>query len=57
MLYEVITVGYNLVASAPGPDNMRLISVVLGANSERERADDSKKLLTYGFRFYRNNFV
>jgi len=51
---HVSEVGYNLVASAPGPDNMRLISVVLGANSERERAEDSKKLLTYGFRFYQN---
>ncbi len=49
---HVSEVGYNLVASAVGPDNTRLISVVIGAGSEQERAEDSKKLLTYGFRFY-----
>lgn len=43
--------GHNLVASATdGP--MRLISVVLGAPSDRIRFDESKKLLTWGFRFY-----
>lgn len=50
---HVSEVGYNLVASAI-QGNTRLISVVIGANSEQERADDSKKLLTYGFRFYQN---
>lgn len=47
-------VGFNLVASATGPDNMRLISVVIGSGSEAQRAEESKKLLTYGFRFYQN---
>ncbi|AKM47465.1 MULTISPECIES: serine hydrolase [Edwardsiella] len=43
--------GHNLVASATdGP--MRLISVVLGAPTDRVRFDESKKLLTWGFRFY-----
>ncbi|WP_422824295.1 serine hydrolase [Xenorhabdus siamensis] len=43
--------GYNLVASATeGP--MRLISVVLGAPSDRIRFVDSEKLLVWGFRFY-----
>ncbi|MBC8951797.1 D-alanyl-D-alanine endopeptidase [Xenorhabdus sp. PB62.4] len=43
--------GYNLVASATeGP--MRLISVVLGAPSDRMRFSDSEKLLAWGFRFY-----
>ncbi|WP_038259474.1 serine hydrolase [Xenorhabdus cabanillasii] len=43
--------GYNLVASATeGP--MRLISVVLGAPSDRIRFVDSEKLLAWGFRFY-----
>ncbi|WFQ81077.1 serine hydrolase [Xenorhabdus sp. SF857] len=43
--------GYNLVASATeGP--MRLISVVLGAPSDRVRFSDSEKLLSWGFRFY-----
>lgn len=51
---HVSQAGYNLVASATGPENMRLISVVIGANSEQQRAEESKKLLTYGFRFYQN---
>ncbi|MCG3460356.1 serine hydrolase [Xenorhabdus bovienii] len=43
--------GYNLVASAAeGP--MRLISVVLGAPSDRMRFSDSEKILSWGFRFY-----
>ncbi|RMH37230.1 MAG: D-alanyl-D-alanine carboxypeptidase [Gammaproteobacteria bacterium] len=44
--------GYCLVASAV-KNNMRLISVVLGAPSENARKYDSKKLLNWGFRFYR----
>ena len=51
---HVSEVGYNLGASATGPDNMRLISVVIGSGSEAQRAEESKKLLTYGFRFYQN---
>lgn len=48
-------VGYNLVASAVDPNTgLRLISVVIGATSENQRAEDSKSLLTYGFRFYKN---
>ncbi|QTH63944.1 serine hydrolase [Psychrosphaera ytuae] len=43
--------GYSLVASAVEGD-MRLISVVMGANSQRARKVESKKLLSYGFRFY-----
>ncbi len=43
--------GYCLVASAL-QDNMRLISVVLGTDSEEARAEESQKLLSYGFRFY-----
>ncbi|MBQ8708561.1 MAG: D-alanyl-D-alanine carboxypeptidase [Succinivibrionaceae bacterium] len=47
-------VGYNLVASAVDDEtDFRLISVVIGAKSESQRAEDSKKLLTYGFRFYK----
>ncbi|WP_107851557.1 serine hydrolase [Oceanimonas marisflavi] len=48
---HVSAVGYNLVSSAT-KDDMRLIAVVMGAASERARAAESKKLLTYGFRFY-----
>ena len=43
--------GYCLVASAK-KDDMRLISVVMGTRSEKERAAESQKLITYGFRFY-----
>jgi len=43
--------GYCLVSSAKRGD-MRLIAVVLGAQSEDTRAAASRKLLGYGFRFY-----
>lgn len=43
--------GFCLVASAKENDT-RLISVVLGAKSENGRAVESKKLLSYGFRFF-----
>jgi D-alanyl-D-alanine carboxypeptidase (penicillin-binding protein 5/6) len=43
--------GYCLVTSAKQGD-MRLISVVLGTESESARADASQSLLNYGFRFF-----
>jgi D-alanyl-D-alanine carboxypeptidase (penicillin-binding protein 5/6) len=43
--------GYCLVASARR-DEMRLISVVLGAESDKSRTQSSQALLNYGFRFY-----
>jgi D-alanyl-D-alanine carboxypeptidase (penicillin-binding protein 5/6) len=43
--------GYCLVASAKRGD-MRLISVVMGTKSEDARAEESQKLLNYGFRYY-----
>jgi D-alanyl-D-alanine carboxypeptidase (penicillin-binding protein 5/6) len=43
--------GYCLVASAKR-DGMRLISVVLGSQSEKTRAQQSQTLLNYGFRFF-----
>jgi D-alanyl-D-alanine carboxypeptidase (penicillin-binding protein 5/6) len=43
--------GYHLVASARR-DSRRLITVVLGMDSENARADASLALLNYGFRFY-----
>lgn len=43
--------GFCLVASAVR-DDMRLISVVMGTRSESARADESQKLLAYGFRYY-----
>jgi D-alanyl-D-alanine carboxypeptidase (penicillin-binding protein 5/6) len=43
--------GYCLITSAHrGP--RRLVSVVLGANSESLRATESQKLLNFGFQFY-----
>lgn len=43
--------GYCLVASAVR-DDMRLISVVLGTDSDEARMRESQKLLSYGFRYY-----
>lgn len=43
--------GYCLVASAKR-NNMRLISVILGTDSEKTRTRETQKLLNYGFRFY-----
>lgn len=43
--------GYSLITSATQSD-MRLISVVMGTESERARKVENKKLLKYGFRFY-----
>jgi D-alanyl-D-alanine carboxypeptidase (penicillin-binding protein 5/6) len=43
--------GYGLAASAHR-GGMRLVSVVMGADSEKSRADETQKLLNYGFRFF-----
>ncbi len=43
--------GYSLATSATSGD-MRLISVVMGANSTKSRESESKQLLSYGFRFF-----
>jgi D-alanyl-D-alanine carboxypeptidase (penicillin-binding protein 5/6) len=43
--------GYSLITSATQND-MRLISVVMGTDSERSRKAENKKLLRYGFRFF-----
>ena len=44
--------GFCLVASAKDDEGMRLISVVMGTDSEAARARETQKLITYGFRFY-----
>ncbi len=48
--------GYCLVATAkrdfPNMSGRRLLSVVLGASSERERANESQKLLNWGYTAY-----
>ncbi|MDB2330753.1 D-alanyl-D-alanine carboxypeptidase [Alteromonas sp.] len=43
--------GYSLITSAE-QGGMRLISVVMGTDSERARKVENKKLLRYGFRFF-----
>ncbi|NUZ09703.1 serine hydrolase [Pseudoalteromonas sp. McH1-7] len=43
--------GFSLVTSAV-KDDMRLVAVVMGTESERARKVESKKLLNYGFRFF-----
>ncbi len=46
--------GYCLVASALRED-MRLISVVMGARSANARANENQTLLNYGFRFFESH--
>ena len=48
--------GYCLVASALR-DGMRLISVVMGTDSQKARIRESRALLNYGFRFYETHRV
>jgi D-alanyl-D-alanine carboxypeptidase (penicillin-binding protein 5/6) len=48
--------GYCLVASAKR-GGMRLITVVLGTNSENARKRDTRNLLSYGFRFFETGEV
>jgi len=43
--------GFCLISSAQRGD-MRLIAIVLNSPSDSTRADDSERLLNYGFRFY-----
>ncbi len=45
------TAGYCLATSAKRGEQ-RLIAVVMGAASEKSRADDNQSLLNYGFRFF-----
>ena len=46
--------GYGLVASAE-QNGMRLIAVVMGAKGEKERADETRKLLEWGFNNFQSN--
>lgn len=48
--------GYCLVSSAKR-NNMRLVSVVLGTKSVNARAQESQKLLNFGFRFYESHVI
>ncbi len=46
--------GYCLATSAKRGDQ-RLIAVVMGADSEKSRADANQELLSYGFRFFESH--
>jgi D-alanyl-D-alanine carboxypeptidase (penicillin-binding protein 5/6) len=48
--------GYCLVASA-SRNNMRLISVILGASSDKARTQSSLSLLNYGYRYYETDLL
>jgi D-alanyl-D-alanine carboxypeptidase (penicillin-binding protein 5/6) len=48
--------GYGLVASAQ-QNGMRLIVVVMGAKGEKERADEGRKLLEWGFRTFESRIL
>lgn len=48
--------GFCLVSSAMH-NKMRLLSVVLGSPSDSARADDSERLLNYGFRFFQTHEI
>ncbi|MGB1457251.1 D-alanyl-D-alanine carboxypeptidase family protein [Spongiibacter marinus] len=48
--------GYCLVTSAKR-EGMRLISVVMGASSERVRERETQKLLSYGFRYFETHHL
>ncbi|MGZ8271989.1 MAG: D-alanyl-D-alanine carboxypeptidase family protein [Methylophilus sp.] len=50
------TAGYCLISSAKREDT-RLISVILGAVSEKSRAIESQKLLNYGFQAFETTLV
>ena len=50
------TAGYCLTATAK-KENMRLISVVMGANTSEERTSDTTSLLNYGFNTYQNHII
>jgi len=45
---ETAEAGFNLVGTAT-QDNLHLIVVITGAKSEKERADEGKKMLDWGF--------
>jgi len=48
--------GYCLVSSAKR-QGMRLIAVVMGADNDESRSQESQKLLSYGFRYYDTKVV
>jgi len=45
---ETSEAGFNLIGSAV-QDNLRLVVVVMGARAEKERADEARRMLEWGF--------
>jgi D-alanyl-D-alanine carboxypeptidase (penicillin-binding protein 5/6) len=48
--------GYCLIASAKR-NEMRLIAIVMGSVSSKQRANDAEALLSYGFRFFETHLL
>ena len=48
--------GYSMISSAHRND-MRLVAVVMQAKNENARLRDSRRLLNYGFRYYKNHWL
>jgi D-alanyl-D-alanine carboxypeptidase (penicillin-binding protein 5/6) len=53
---ETSEAGFNLVGSSV-QDNLRLIVVVMGAKSEKERADEARKMLDWGFHSFESRVL
>jgi serine-type D-Ala-D-Ala carboxypeptidase (penicillin-binding protein 5/6) len=53
---ETAEAGFNLVGSAV-QDNLRLIVVVTGAKTDKERADEARKLLDWGFHGFQSRVL
>ena len=53
---ETEEAGFNLVGSAV-TDNFRLIVVVTGAKTDKERADEANKLLDLGFHGFKSRVL
>jgi serine-type D-Ala-D-Ala carboxypeptidase (penicillin-binding protein 5/6) len=53
---ETAEAGFNLVGSAV-QDNLRLIVVVTGAKSDKERAEEARKLLDWGFHGFQSRVL
>ena len=53
---ETKEAGFNLVGSAVS-DNLRLIVVVTGAKTDKERADEARKLLDLGFHGFKSRVL
>jgi D-alanyl-D-alanine carboxypeptidase (penicillin-binding protein 5/6) len=53
---ETSEAGFNLVGSAV-QDNLRLIVVIMGAKSEKERAEEARKMLDWGFHSFESRVL